>query len=128
MGKRRNSSNLFTVRKTVQDLAWKYAGPVRSKEKLKEGLFSLDILERELTSLKVSSVKDLIARKELENGLIILRAILTSSLARKESRGALQREDYLLEGGPEFLKRTSLKLIDQEGNLEVSWEALNEQR
>ena len=115
---------LTGVQKTLQDLAWQCAGPVRSEEKLKEGLSSLDVLRREFEDFKASSVKDLITRREFETSFTVLKAIMTSSLARMESRGAFQREDYPLEGGPEFLKRISLRLTGQEGNLEVSWENL----
>jgi succinate dehydrogenase/fumarate reductase flavoprotein subunit len=125
MKKGETRPNLLAVRKKLQDIAWQCAGPVRSEEKLKEGLSSLDILRREFANFKVASAKDLITLKELETSLTVLKAILISSLARKESRGAFQREDFPLEGGPEFLKRVSLKLVDQEGNFEVSWDALN---
>jgi succinate dehydrogenase/fumarate reductase flavoprotein subunit len=118
----RTPSKLFALRKAVRNLAWKSAGPLRNEKLMREGLSSIDALTQEQKALEVCSVKDLISKRELENSLSVLKAILLSSLARKESRGAFQREDFPQEGGAEFLKRVSVKMKKAEKDIEVSWE------
>jgi succinate dehydrogenase/fumarate reductase flavoprotein subunit len=92
---------------------------------MKEGLSLLDAKRRKLDSLPVCQISELISKKELENSLLVLQAILTSSLARKESRGSFQREDFPSQGGDELLRRVSIKMRGTERNLEVNWEDLS---
>ena len=91
---------------------------------MKEGLSSADAWREKLKDLHVSQVKDLILKRELEGSLLVLKAILTSSIERKESRGAFQREDYPQEGGPEFLKRVSIRIRDPEKDFKVNLEEI----
>jgi succinate dehydrogenase/fumarate reductase flavoprotein subunit len=114
------------ILRAVRDLAWKYAGPVRDGEQMREGLSLLDARRRKLDSLPVCQISELISKKELENSLLVLQAILTSSLARKESRGSFQREDFPSQGGDEFLRRVSVRMRGAERDLEVNWEDLSQ--
>ena len=91
---------------------------------MREGLSLLDAIRRKLDSLPVCRTSELISKKELENSVLVLQAILTSSLARKESRGSFQREDFPNQGGDELLRRVSVKIRGVERNLEVNWEDL----
>lgn len=121
----KNTSKLLARLKAVRDLAWKCAGPIRNENQLREGLSSIEISRQELKGLQVCSIKDLILKKELETSLFVLKTILISSLARKESRGAFQREDYPQEGGAEFLKKVSVRILNSEKDLETSWEDIH---
>jgi len=93
---------------------------------MREGLSSLDAWRRKLDTLPVCQISELVFKKELQNSLLILHAILTSSLTRKESRGSLQREDFPRQGGDALLKRVSLKMKSSERDLEVNWEDLSQ--
>jgi succinate dehydrogenase/fumarate reductase flavoprotein subunit len=121
----KSTPNTSVVLRAVRDLAWKYAGPIRNEEQMREGLSLLDARRRELDSLPVCQISELISKKELENSLLVLQAILTSSLVRKESRGSFQREDFPSQGGDELLRRVSVKMRGAERNLEVDWEDLS---
>jgi fumarate reductase (CoM/CoB) subunit A len=121
----RSSPNTSAVLRAVRDLAWKYAGPIRNEEQMREGLSLLDATRRKLNNLPVLQISDLISKKEVENSLFVLQAILISSLARKESRGSFQREDFPSQGGDELLRRVSVKMKGVEKNLEVNWEDLS---
>jgi len=70
----------------------------------------------------VSGLGEVVSGKELENARVVLKAILTSSLERKESRGGLQRQDYPNEGGVEITNRTSVKKRGHNKSFEVGWE------
>ncbi|MDI7258910.1 MAG: FAD-dependent oxidoreductase [Thermodesulfobacteriota bacterium] len=120
----KNASKLLAGQRSVQHLAWKCAGPIRDERQMKEALSSLETLRQEVKGLQVFSTKELLLKRELENSLLVLNAILIASLERKESRGAFQREDYPQEGGTQFLKRISIRMKEAENDFEVSWEDL----
>jgi succinate dehydrogenase/fumarate reductase flavoprotein subunit len=122
----RSTPNTSAVLRAVRDLAWKYAGPIRNEEQMREGLSLLDDRRRKLNSISVCEISELISKKELENSVLVLQAILTSSLARKESRGSFQREDFPSQGGDELLRRISVKMRGSERDLEVNWEDLSQ--
>ena len=52
---------------------------------------------------------------------MVIKAIILSSLARQESRGAIQREDYPQRGGTQFLKRVPIKIKGAQKDLGVNW-------
>jgi succinate dehydrogenase/fumarate reductase flavoprotein subunit len=122
----KSAPNTSAVFRAVRDLAWKYAGPVRNEEQMREGLSLLDARRRKLDRLPVCQISELISKKELENSLLVLQAILTSSLVRKESRGSFQREDFPSQGGDELLRKVSTKMKGAERDLEVNWEDLSQ--
>jgi succinate dehydrogenase/fumarate reductase flavoprotein subunit len=120
----RIQSELRSQRRKIQNIAWKFAGPIREEGSLKRGLSLLEATHSNLKALRVSTSRELIQKKEVENSLLVTKAIVVSSLARRESRGAFRREDYLHEGGDEFLKRTSVKMKRTGQDLTVTWEDL----
>jgi aspartate oxidase len=124
-GKDKSKSSSFRFSqglKEVRELAWKSAGPLRSQQQMEQALSAIDLWFERLDQSPVSSFDEVVSKKELENALVVLKAIITSSLARKESRGALQRQDYPEEGGAEFTKRISVRKKEDNRNFEVSWE------
>ena len=107
----------------LQKLMWEKAGPFRTGEKLSDALRRIrDMREQELTDLKIASVRafnlDLQDWFELRAMLTTAEAVVTSALARTESRGAHQREDYP-KLDPLRLKNQVLKL--EEGALKSTW-------
>jgi succinate dehydrogenase/fumarate reductase flavoprotein subunit len=107
----------------LQKLMWEKAGPFRTGEKLSEALRRIrDMREQELTDLKIASDRafnlDLQDWFELRAMLTTAEAVVTSALARTESRGAHQREDYP-NLDPLHLKNQVLKL--EEGALKSTW-------
>jgi succinate dehydrogenase/fumarate reductase flavoprotein subunit len=54
--------------KNLKDLAWRYAGPEREAESLKEGLDRLALIERRIEKVYPATLKDLFRKRDLEMG------------------------------------------------------------
>jgi succinate dehydrogenase/fumarate reductase flavoprotein subunit len=83
----------------LQSLMWDNAGPFRTGEKLAAALARIQQMARyDLPNLSVSDETwynlDLQDRLELRAMLTTAEAVVKSALARRESRGAHQREDF----------------------------------
>jgi succinate dehydrogenase/fumarate reductase flavoprotein subunit len=83
----------------LQNLMWENAGPFRTGEKLAAALARIQEMKRdELPALSVPDENlynlDLQDRLELSAMLMTAEAVAGSALARNESRGAHQREDF----------------------------------
>jgi succinate dehydrogenase/fumarate reductase flavoprotein subunit len=107
----------------LQKLMWEKAGPFRTGEKLSQALRRIrEMRERELLSSNIASDRtfnmDLQDWFELRAMLTTAEAVVTSALARTESRGAHQREDYPAPD-PLYLRNQVLQL--KNGALIASW-------
>ena len=98
----------------LKDLAWKYIGPVRDEGLLKEGSDRLASLEKKIERIYPATLKDLFRKKDLENGALLLKALLKGSLLRTESRGSFFRKDFPNQDGQNWLKNTCYRLEDGE--------------
>jgi succinate dehydrogenase/fumarate reductase flavoprotein subunit len=104
--------------KDLKDLAWKYAGPVREEESLKEGLERLASIEKRIERVYPAILKDLFRKRDLENGVLLLKAILRGSLLRRESRGSFFRKDFPNQDDPNWLKNTCYHL--EKGEFQIT--------
>jgi succinate dehydrogenase/fumarate reductase flavoprotein subunit len=107
----------------LQKLMWEKAGPFRTGEKLAAALMRIQQMRQvELPRLEVSGEKrfnlDMQEWFELRAMLTTAEAVVRSALARNESRGAHQREDFPASDDA-FLKSQVLRLDD--GELIASW-------
>jgi succinate dehydrogenase/fumarate reductase flavoprotein subunit len=98
----------------LQNLMWEKAGPFRTGEKLAAVLARIQQMQRdELPNVSVTDETsynlDLQDWFELRAMLTTAEAVVTSALARKESRGAHQREDFP-DADSNFLKNQVLAL------------------
>ncbi|MBM4296334.1 MAG: FAD-binding protein [Deltaproteobacteria bacterium] len=93
-----DSPTPIAVQTELQDLMWKKAGPFRTGAKLAAALARIEQMQRELRQLCVGGEKrfnlDLHDWFELRAMLTTAEAVVKSALARTESRGAHQREDF----------------------------------
>jgi len=103
---------------SLKDLAWRFAGPIREESSIKEGLDQLIALEKRVERVYAATQKDLFRKKELENGTLVLRAILQGSLLRKESRGSFFRKDFPDQDDQNWMKNTCYRLV--KGELQVT--------
>ena len=92
-GGRGTGQKIAPLLRRIRDIAWRYAGPVRNERGMEKGLSLLEEAAGALEVLEGENGVDPIARKGAANGLLVLRTILVSSLARRESVGAFQRDD-----------------------------------
>ena len=107
----------------LQKLMWEKAGPFRTGEKLSDALRRIrEMREQELHDLEIATEgafnMDLQDWFELRAMLTTAEAVVTSALARTESRGAHQREDYPTPD-PLYLRNQVLKM--KNGALLSSW-------
>jgi succinate dehydrogenase/fumarate reductase flavoprotein subunit len=100
--------------KDLKDLAWRYAGPEREEESLKEGLDRLALIERKIEKVYPATLKDLFRKRDLENGVLLLKAVLRGSLLRTESRGSFFRKDFPDQDDRNWLKNTCYRLVKEE--------------
>ena len=97
--KRSSGRAPVVLQNELQTLMWNQAGPFRTGEKLGQALAQIaDMTDVELPALHIAEQTsyniDLHDWFELRAMLTTARAVVTAALARTESRGAHQREDY----------------------------------
>jgi len=102
----------------LKDMAWKYGGPIRGEESLREGLNRLASMEKRIERVYPATLKDLFRKRDLENVTLLLKAILKGSLLRRESRGSFYRKDFPNQDDPNWLKNTCYRL--ERGEIEVT--------
>ncbi len=119
---RRGVVRAIELKRTIQGVMRECAGVVRNGPALQKGLTQLESLEESLSQVEVTRRdmrynRELTDYLEVENLLLVGRAILTSALVREESRGAHYREDYPQRNDTCWLKHVQLCLKD--GHLEI---------
>jgi succinate dehydrogenase/fumarate reductase flavoprotein subunit len=85
---------------------------------MEEGLGQLISLEKRIERIYPATLKDLIRKRELENGALILKAILQGSVLRKESRGSFFRKDFPGQDDQNWMKNTCCRLV--KGELQIT--------
>ncbi|MFB3887491.1 MAG: FAD-dependent oxidoreductase [Thermodesulfobacteriota bacterium] len=110
--------------KELKDLAWKYAGPAREGDSLKEGLDRLTSIEKRIEKVYPATLEDLFRKRDLENVALLVKAIFMGSLLRTESRGSFFRKDFPNQDDPSWLKNTCYHL--EKGELKVSHQRVEE--
>jgi succinate dehydrogenase/fumarate reductase flavoprotein subunit len=93
-----DSATPIALQAELQELMWENAGPFRTGVKLTAALARIEQMQRQLPGLRIGAAGqfnlDLQEWFELRAMLTTAQAIVQSALARTESRGAHQREDY----------------------------------
>jgi fumarate reductase (CoM/CoB) subunit A len=90
-GVRSEYGNLFN---RLKKIAWENAGIIRNSGGMEKGLELVLQLRDELDVLTPNNITEGLRNNRIRSALLTLRCILEASLMRKESRGALYREDY----------------------------------
>ena len=106
------------VLKELKNLAWRCAGPVREEESLKQGLHQLTSITKRIEEVYPATLGDLFKRRDLENGVLLLKAILEGSLLRRESRGTFFRRDFPKRDDQNWLKNTWYRI--EKGELQIA--------
>ena len=79
---------------SLKNVMWYQAGIIRHQTGLKDALDKIRDIRTMTESTRVSDIKGLIRRLELDNMLLVAEMISRAALERTESRGAHYREDY----------------------------------
>ncbi len=109
----------------LQELLWEKAGPFRTGDKLAEALARIEAMQaKDLAHLRLGGARrfnlDVQDAFELRAILTTAAAVVRSALARNESRGAHQREDFP-HADAQLLKNQLVELKD--GALALRWSA-----
>ncbi len=122
-GSDQSGSAPIVLQTELQKIMWRQAGPFRTGEKLAAALARIEEMQKEeLPHLRIGTERnfnlDLHDAFELRAMLTTAAAVVRSALARNESRGAHQREDFPAPND-EFLKNQVLELDN--GTLTAQW-------
>ncbi|MFC1798741.1 FAD-binding protein [Thermodesulfobacteriota bacterium] len=108
-----------SFKKQIHEIAWAHAGIIREETGLKHGLQKISELEDRLWSTTNETIEKK-RKNDLMGAVFVLKAILTASLARNESRGAFVRREYPLGDNIEWRKNSCLKYNSQAKEFSVS--------
>ncbi len=116
-----NSSNINTLKFSLQETMSKYVGIYRDNNTLKQALNKLDQLINEASDLKLNS-KSLIWNNqlqeivELKNMLLLAKTTIICAINRTESRGSHYRNDYTGRDDTNWLKH-SMCYLAKDGSI-----------
>jgi succinate dehydrogenase/fumarate reductase flavoprotein subunit len=122
-----SKERLPNIRKKIREIAWTCGGVVRSEEGMKEGLAQVKDLERELKGVPPQTIAERKLKEDLISAAFVLKAVLTASLSRDESRGAFVREDFPHQDDPKWRKNSCLVYDIQEDNFSLNHDTPNEE-
>ncbi|MFZ5641529.1 MAG: L-aspartate oxidase [Bacillota bacterium] len=97
----------------LQMIAVRSLGVERTQSGLKEGLREINNLEGSLTGVNTDNHRHQIKLYELENMVLVTRALIKAALTRTESRGAHYRIDYPQRDDTGWLKNVCIKMCDK---------------
>ncbi len=112
----RPTGDLFAIQEELRDLMWEDVGIMRDATRLQRALDGLGELGERPAATGIGGADDLAFNLtwhewlNLENQLLISKAIATAALAREDSRGAHFREDYPDSGAAESSSYTCVRL------------------
>ena len=95
----RKGGDLEGARRSLLSTMWEDAGILRTRERLTRAQATLETLARDIAGMGAGSADPafnltFMDRLNLENLVLVSRAIVASALAREDSRGAHFREDF----------------------------------
>ncbi len=118
------SSSQGTQRKLqrrIREIAWRCTGVVRSEKGLREGLAEVKKLEIGLKAIVPHTVHDKKLKQDLMGATFVLKAVLTASVSRKESRGSFIREDFPQQDDLNWRKNSCLTYDWEDDRFSVSY-------
>ena len=104
----RKDARLKDLRTKIREIAWEKAGIIRSQSGLEQGLAKLAEVEKSLEQSGYTTPVECKLRQDLTAAACVLKAILTASLGRQESRGSFCREEYPAADNQNWRKNSRL--------------------
>ena len=120
-----NREKLVELRHQIRELAWNYAGVVRSEVSMKKGLAELVGLEMKLKEIVPLRARDRKLLIDLMSAAFSLKAVLTASLSRKESRGSFIREDFTHQDDVDWHKNSCVIYEPKNNQFSLSYHPCN---
>jgi succinate dehydrogenase/fumarate reductase flavoprotein subunit len=121
-GERPVLSQLRDLRNYLRERAWDYAGILRTEKGLRQGLADMEGLGSQLEKLRPLTIEERRLKEDLLSGVLVLKAVLTASLGRQESRGSFSRLDFPLEDDRNWLKNSCLTYKPEEAGFRLRYE------
>jgi len=115
---------LRELRTLLRVIAWDYAGIVRDEEGMGEGFRKLNSLEQDLKKISWSNVRERAIREDLSSATFFLRAIISASFGRKESRGSFIRKDFPNEDNINWRKNSCLTYNPETNTFSVTYHSV----
>jgi succinate dehydrogenase/fumarate reductase flavoprotein subunit len=116
--------SLREIRRHIRNLAWEYAGIVRDEGGIIEGFRKLHGLEQDLKGASWSNITDRAMKEDLLSAVFSLKAILSASTGRKESRGSFIRKDFPKEDNANWRKNSCLTYDAKKDSFSVTYHAV----
>lgn len=116
--------SLRELRDRIRCLAWECAGVVRDEESMRKGLRALDAIAGEARKASWAIVRERVIREDLMSAVFSLRAILSASLGRKESRGSFIRRDFPKEDNAHWRKNSCLTYNPEKSTFSVTYHSV----
>lgn len=112
----REGRSSFSMRKSIQALAWEKVGVLRSGELLNNALRDINAMKEESSQIAIRIKerqynKEWIESFQVQNLLTLLEAICRSALAREDSRGAHYRKDFPKIDNEKWLRNVIIKNV-----------------
>ncbi|NJM47091.1 MAG: succinate dehydrogenase/fumarate reductase flavoprotein subunit [Alkalinema sp. RU_4_3] len=105
------------IRTAYQDCMTEYCGVFRTEERMQRGLLELKALQEKAERIQMQDRgqvwnAELIEAMELRSLLLVGEVILTSALARQESRGSHYRDDFPERDDRDFLHHSLVNIVE----------------
>jgi succinate dehydrogenase / fumarate reductase, flavoprotein subunit len=105
------------IRTAYQDCMTEYCGVFRTEARMKQGLAMLKALQEKAERIQLQDRgqvwnSELIEAMEMRSLLLVGEVILTSALARKESRGSHYRDDFPVRDDQGFLHHSLVNVVE----------------
>jgi len=113
---------LRELRQKVREAAWNYAGILRPETGSQQGLKAVQGLHSQLDDICPQSIEERRLKDDLLSAALVIKAILTASLARQETRGSFIRRDFPREDNLNWLKNSCLTYDSAQGRFSLSHE------
>lgn len=122
---RKGKTDLYEIRRRMGEVMWENLGILRTDEKMVRGqeeIHSLFAAWQDTSVPNANPVGNTLYSEYLELGNLLscCKAIAFGARARKESRGAHYRTDFLQRDDVNFLKH-SLITLDGKGEMQLAW-------
>lgn len=96
---KKGNLSIFSLKKKLQNIVSRFAGVVKNKESIEEGLqkineFWVMVQDAGVVDRGLKFNLEVLEALELENMVIVAKQMMASALVREESRGCFFREDF----------------------------------
>jgi succinate dehydrogenase/fumarate reductase flavoprotein subunit len=107
-GSGRDMSSFRDLRQQIREIAWQFGGILRDRKGITEGLQQLQTIEQKLKHAGETDLARQIMKEDLLSAAFSLRAVLSASAGREESRGSFLRRDFPEEDNISWRKNSYL--------------------